>query len=142
VDDLPLLSDDHTLLSSQVIHVKVLLRVLADGHFESVALHAELLQQIDLLGDQLIEHFEFEESTAFPRLEKRFGKYCARFQTFLAEHVQILKAFEAFRSDLRLERSQLKPIDVLSKAAFFESTFKRHATSETQLFDELAKQLG
>jgi len=140
--DLPLLADDHTLLRSQVIHVKALLRVLVDGHFESKALQAELIQQMDLLGDQLIEHFEFEESTAFPHLSIQFARFSSQFQRFVSEHVQILKAFEAFRSDLMLEMSQLLRIDILSKAAFFESAFNRHATSETQLFDKLAKQLG
>ncbi len=142
MDDLPLLSDDHTLLRSQVTHVKALLRVLVDGHFESKALQAELIQQVDLLGNQLIEHFEFEESTAFPLLVKRFATFSSQFQTFHSEHIQILKAFETFRSDLMLETPQLMPIDLLSKAALFESAFKRHATAETQLFDEMAKQLG
>jgi|SRR5664280_236139 len=142
MDDLELLSDDHSLLSSQVIHVVALLQAIVEGRFEAAALNSEIIRQTDLLQGQLVEHFEFEEKTAFPRLQERFPEFSSQLEAFLAQHDQILKAFEELQSNLNLELSQLNHVSVFSKATFFESAFERHATSETQLFNELAKQIG
>ncbi len=142
MDDLELLSDDHSLLRSQVIHAMALLKSLLEGGIESATLYSEIVGQMDLLHAQLVEHFEFEEEIAFPKLEERFPMFMPQLQTFLGQHDQILEALEELRLALKLNFSQLEHGSALSKAAFFETVFERHATSETQLFDELAKQIA
>ncbi len=142
MDDLELLSDDHSLLGSQVVHLVAMLRTLVEGDFETGPLHSEINRQAQLLSSQLVEHFEFEEITAFPRLEQRFPKLSSQLQALTAQHDEILEAFEAMRADLRLELSQLKKVDIVSKASFFESTFGQHADSESQLFAVMATRVS
>ena len=142
MDDIALLSDDHSLLRSQVIHAMALLKSFVEGGSEAAPLYMEVIRQTNLLHDQLVEHFEFEEETAFPKLEEQFPTFTPQLRTFLGQHDQILESLEELRSALKFELSQLKQVSVLSRASFFESTFEQHATSETQLFDELAKQIA
>jgi hypothetical protein len=142
MDDLILLSDDHCLLSSQVTYVVALLRATIGGRFEAAVLYSEIIRQMELLHGQLVAHFELEEITAFPQLEEQFPETSSQLQTFLAQHDQILKAFEELRSNLKRELSQLNHVNIFSKATFFELAFERHATSETQLFNDLAKQIS
>jgi hemerythrin-like domain-containing protein len=140
--DLELLTDDHTLLASQVVHIVALLRAVVDGQFQEAALLSELGRQVELLHSQLIKHFEFEEDVAFPRLEAQFPNLDSKLQGFIMQHDQILDALDGLRSTLKGAVSLPAHAELLSKATFFESAFEQHATSETQLFRELATQIS
>jgi iron-sulfur cluster repair protein YtfE (RIC family) len=140
--DLKLLADDHTLLASQVVHIVALLGAVVEGQFHETNLQSELAHQIELLRGQLIEHFEFEEDVAFPRLAAQFSSAGAQLRGFVTQHDQILDALEELRSALRSDVSLPASEGLLAKAAFFESAFELHATSETQLFKDLASRIG
>lgn len=140
--DLKLLTDDHTLLASQVVHIVALLRAVVEGQFQETKLHSELAHQIEVLHGQLIEHFEFEEDVAFPQLGAQFPNVASQLQGFVAQHDQILDALEELRSAQRSGESLPAHEGLLTKATSFESAFEIHATSETQLFRDLATRMG
>jgi iron-sulfur cluster repair protein YtfE (RIC family) len=138
---LKLLLDDHALLSSSVIHVVALVRRFAVGRFEAAGLQMEIARQVELLREQLVQHFEFEETTAFPHLEEVFPAYQEQFQQFVAHHDGILRVFEIVRTELSFEGAPADGRSVQRKALAFERVFEEHATAETKLFNELASQL-
>lgn len=140
MDELKLLLDDHALLSSTVIHVAALVRRFAVGRFEAAGLQAEIARQVELLREQLVQHFDFEETTAFPTLEETFPSHREHLQTFVAQHDGILRVFEILRTELSFEGAPVDPRSVQRKALAFERVFEEHATAETKLFNELAAQ--
>jgi hypothetical protein len=142
MDDLELLSDDHTLLGAQVIHVVALVKSRGEGHYETAALFAEIVRQTELLGSQLVEHFAFEEETAFPRLNHKYPAIGARLQILLTQHAEVLAAFNELRSAIRGEPELSSSQDTSAKSLFFESAFERHATEERELLRELAATPG
>lgn len=70
MDGWALLSDDHALLKLQVTHLVALTRALVEGDFECAELYAETSREVALLRHQLLDHFEFEETSAFPSPER------------------------------------------------------------------------
>ena len=141
MQDLKLLLDDHTLLSSSVIHVVALVRRLAEGRFEATALRAEIVRQADLLHEQLVDHFDFEETSAFPQLEELFPAHVGELQEFVSKHDGILQTFDALRTELSFNDALLDRNGLLGKALSFEREFEAHATAETTLFNGLAAKL-
>ncbi len=137
MDDLDFLADDHTLLSSQVIHVVALLKAFDEGRFELADLYVEILRQTELLQSQLAEHFAFEEVTAFPHLQVKYPEYRLRLQEMLAQHADIFNAFEDYRSALTETPFPFDHARLLAKGIVFETTFERHATEETRLLNEI-----
>ena len=135
--DLEFLADDHTLLSSQVVHVVALLNAFEGGQFPLARLHTEILRQSEILRNQLAEHFAFEEVTAFPHLEEHFPAYKAELRGVLAQHDSVLVAFEYFWSALNEDPNQLKRAELIARGQAFEQEFERHATEETSLLREL-----
>ncbi len=137
MDDLDYLADDHTLLSSQVIHVLALLRAIDEGRFGLAELYAEVLRQAEILRAQIAEHFAFEETTSFPHLKEKYPEFRGRLQAMQAQHADVLDAFEAFQSALNSE-SPVKLAEALTKGVLFETSFESHATQETQLLLEIS----
>jgi len=60
------------------------------GRFELALVHVEAIRQSNRLYAQLVEHFDFEETTASPRLEAVFPKYADRLRQYLDQHDGIL----------------------------------------------------
>ncbi len=139
MDDLEFLADDHTLLSSQVIHVLALVRAIDSGRFGLAGLNAEIVRQTEILRSQLAEHFAFEEVTAFPHLEERFPKFKSRLRAILTQHSGVLEAFEGFRAVLSVDSDPETLAQVLKRGSIFESAFEAHATGETQLLREISE---
>lgn len=142
MEELKLLLDDHALLSSSVIHVVALVRRFAVGRFEAAGLQAEIVRQVELLHEQLVHHFDFEETTAFSRLEELFPTYREQFQNYVAQHDGILRLFEIVRTELSFEGAAVDGRSVQRKSLAFERVFEEHATAETKLFNELARKLS
>jgi iron-sulfur cluster repair protein YtfE (RIC family) len=138
MDDLEFLADDHTLLSSQVIHVLALVRAIGEGRFSLSGLNAEIVRQTEILHSQLSEHFAFEEVTAFPHLEEKYPQFKSRLRAMLAQHSGVLDAFEGFRAVLNVDPSSANLAQVLERGSIFESAFEGHATEETQLLHEIS----
>jgi hemerythrin-like domain-containing protein len=142
MDVLKLLVDDHALLSSSVIHVVALVRRFAAGRFEAAGLQVEIVKQVELLHEELVHHFEFEETTAFSRLEELFPLHRVQLQNFIAQHDGILRVFEIVRTELSFEGAPADGRSAQRKALAFERVFEEHATAETKLFNELASKLS
>ena len=138
MDDLDFLADDHTLLSSQVIHVVALVKAFCDGQFEMARLDTELARQIELLQKQLAEHFAFEEVIAFPHLQRRYPEFGPKLQAILTQHTGVHKAFERFRSALNQEPFQLDHANLILMGMAFQTAFEQHATEETQVLNEIS----
>lgn len=139
--ELKLLSDDHALLSSTVIHVVALVRRVAAGRFEAANLPIETTRQAEQLHEQLARHFDFEETSAFPQLESLFPECREGFQRFVAEHDAILQALELLCTALAVREVPSDQGSLQRKALAFERIFESHATAETTLFNELAQRL-
>ena len=138
MDDLNFLADDHTLLSSQVIHVVALLRVFCEGQFEMARLDTELARQTEVLQKQLAEHFAYEEVIAFPQLQRRYPEFGPRLQAMLTQHTGVHEGFVRLRSALNQDPSQSDHGNLLLLGTAFQTAFQQHATEETQLLNEIS----
>jgi len=138
MDELELLHDDHSLLSSQVVHVVTLIKSLEDSGHIAAAYFSEVLRQMEILRQQLLEHFAFEEEEAFPRLDDKYPAIRSKLEQLQAQHDSVLAAFEALRSVLRAEKKEPRVPDPSTSCNRFESAFELHAAAETALLRELA----
>ena len=138
MDDLELLHDDHALLSSQIVHVIALIKSLEGGQSSAVALVSEVLRQLEILRQQLHEHFAFEEEEAFSRLSDQHPAYKERLQHLIEQHDQILAAFEELRSIPWAQSQGVSAPDAAARCYRFESAFTEHAAAETELFREIS----
>jgi iron-sulfur cluster repair protein YtfE (RIC family) len=137
-----LLSDDHALLTSQVRRAVALLRVHVEAGLEESSSELEATRQLDMLSDQLIEHFEFEENTLFPELEVQFPEQSSQFGVFRKHHEQILRALQSLQDHASQDsRRRTASTSILLMTAF-EAAFYGHVSSEMGLFKELAAQLA
>ena len=137
-----ILTDDHALLGSQVIHVMSLLKALDEGQPEITHLYTEVLRQADILQNQLAEHFALEEVMAFPHLEARYPELAAGLEALLAQHDYILDTFEAFYAVLNDEPSTQNRAELLSRGTIFEKAFEQHAATESRLLNEINSLVG
>jgi iron-sulfur cluster repair protein YtfE (RIC family) len=138
MDELELLHDDHSLLSSQVVHVVTLIKSLEDGGHIAPLHYSEVLRQMEILRQQLLEHFAFEEEEAFPRIDGKFPKVHARLEQLQVQHDNVLLAFEALRAALWTEAKVPSAPDATARCDKFESAFQLHAAAEADLLREVA----
>ena len=138
MDDFELLHDDHSLLSSQVVHVIALIKSLGDNHQPSVPLFSEIIRQMGILRNQLLEHFAFEEEEAFPRLDDKYPTIRARLHQLLEQHDKVLAAFDDLRAALRAEPRASIILDTSASCDMFEAAFEHHAAEEAKLLRQLA----
>jgi iron-sulfur cluster repair protein YtfE (RIC family) len=132
-----LLSDDHALLKSQVCRAVALLKVHVEAGLEESSSELEAIRQLDVLSDQLVEHFEFEENTVFPELEAQFPEQCSQVEEFRLQHEQVLHALHTLQDHASTRRTAADTILLMTA---FEDAFCRHASSEMDLFRQLAAQ--
>jgi iron-sulfur cluster repair protein YtfE (RIC family) len=136
--DLELMHDDHSLLSSQVVHVVTLVKSLEEGSHIAATHFSEVLRQMEILRQELLEHFAFEEEEAFPRLDGEYPTIRPQLEQLQAQHARVLAAFEALRSVLWTEAKESRVAETSTSCDEFESVFKLHAATETALLRELA----
>jgi hypothetical protein len=135
MNDLDLLHDDHLLLSSQVVHVSSLIESM-DARL-SVSLQSEVLRQIEILRQQLQEHFTFEEEEAFPRLRDKYPTFQGDLQRLLEQHKNILSALEELRALPWAQSSGISTREAADRCSSFEAAFASHASEENALLQEL-----
>lgn len=138
---LALLSDDHALLSSDVLRLVALVRAFAEGRFGRTHLHCEIRRQSNVLRGQLTEHFDFEESTAFPHLASTFPDAEPQLRRLIQDHDRVMETFETFRTELELCLAPHVAEALLQSVLAFEHAFKNHATDEIALFEKLSEML-
>ncbi len=134
MDDRDLLHDDHLLLSSQVVHVSSLIESMDAGL--SVSLQSEVLRQIEILRQQLQEHFTFEEEEAFPRLRDKYPTIQGKLQRLLGQHKNILSALEELRVLPWGQINGTSTREAADRCRSFEAAFTSHANEENALLQE------
>jgi hypothetical protein len=137
-----LLSDDHSVLMSQVRHAVALLSAHVEAGLEGSSSELEAIRQLDMLTDQLIEHFEFEENTLFPELEAQFPEQRSQFGVFRMDHEQILLALRSLQDHASQDSTAHTDGDTILLMTAFEAAFDGHISSEMGLFKQLAAQLA
>lgn len=115
-----------------------LLKAFDEGRYELADLYIEILRQTEVLQSQLAEHFAFEEVTAFPHLQAKYPEYSLRLQEMLAQHADIISAFEDYRSALNETPFPFDHARLQAKGLVFETMFEGHATDETRLLNEIS----
>jgi len=136
MDDLELLLDDHSLLSSQVVHVTALVRTLEQDTSVTSPLCSEISRQVEILRQQLLEHFAFEEAQAFPRLQEKFPHVTSDLQELGGQHAVILDALDAVQTALKANPEPAWP-ELIAHCDTFGAVFTDHAADEAALLAEL-----
>ena len=137
MDEVDLLHNDHVLLGSQVAHVVALIKSLEQNPSLTVPLFAELTRQVDLLRQQLTEHFAFEEAQSFPTLAANFPNAGPRLEQLRQQHGLILGLFEELRASLQTT-CELDLATAVACSVRLESNFAGHVTAETELLRGLS----
>ncbi len=136
MNDFELLHNDHALLSSQVVHVVALVKALEQGTTSTASLFAELARQMELLQQQLREHFAFEEAQAFPQLRIARPDMAPALEPLHQQHAIILEAFEKLLTCVNSSEPDWNAAAVLSDT--FKTAFSEHAALEAQLFGKIS----
>jgi len=135
MDDFELLNDDHSLLSAQVVHVTALMKTLEHDPSWPSPLKTEVIRQVEILRQQLLEHFAFEEAQTFPRIDNRFPHASSRVEELREQHAKVMAALELVWNNLQSARA---PHQVLADCEVFRVVFTDHATEENELLRQLA----
>jgi len=139
-----MLVHDHEVLTSQVEHVTALVRGLFDRSFAPGALHEELLQQIDSLRDQMLEHFGFEEEAAFPFILTVLPENAAALRALSAAHERIVRCLAEFVDLVRLtskDTLELQMGPIAAALERFTNAYDSHVNEESELLDVIEEQL-
>jgi iron-sulfur cluster repair protein YtfE (RIC family) len=140
-----MLVHDHEVLTSQVEHVGALVSGVADRGFPAAAMREELVQQVEMLKVQLIEHFAFEEEAAFPYLIQAIPNDAERLRALARAHDRIARCLVEVAELVRLTtRETLLPQTGPIAAAFetFVNHYRRHLEEEADVLGSLEQKLS
>lgn len=135
-----MLVHDHEVLTSQVEHVAALVNGLLQKSFEPATIREELMQQVELLKDQLLEHFGFEEEAAFPFLMKAMPNDASRLQAMSVDHDRIARHLVEVAELLRLTGKQTLQLQAGPIAATFEqflNYYRSHVHEEFEILSAM-----
>jgi hemerythrin-like domain-containing protein len=138
MDAVRMLVHDHGVLTSQVEHVGALVKGLLDKTFSPEALHDELLQQIELLRDQMLEHFGFEEEAAFPFIVDVLPEQAVPLRSLIVAHEQIARQLVSVVELLGLTNKDTLGLQVGPIASTFDrflNVYRSHVSEEVQFLD-------
>lgn len=140
-----MLVHDHDVLTSQVEHVAAIVRGMSSHHFDAAALRDELINQVDLLKDQMLEHFAFEEEAAFPYLTNAMPEDAPRLSQMSAAHDRIARCLVEVSELLRLtSRETIQPQTGPIAATFerFVNHYRSHVREESEVLTTLQTKLS
>lgn len=135
-----MLVHDHEVLTSQVEHVAALVQGLSDRSFDPASIREELIKQVELLKDQLMEHFGFEEEAAFPFLTKVMPEDAPRLQAMSLEHDRVARHLVEVSELLRLTTRQTLQLQTGPIAATFEqflNCYRSHVHDESEVLSAM-----
>jgi len=139
-----MLVHDHDILSSQVEHVTALVRGLTNPALNSNSLCAELIQQAELLRDQLLEHFGFEEEGAFPFLADLIPSEKANINALSSAHDSIAGAISQVVQLGRLASRETLTADlgpIINAYDRFYTAFSAHVQAEAEFLSRVSSAL-
>ncbi|HEY5958939.1 MAG TPA: hemerythrin domain-containing protein [Polyangiaceae bacterium] len=145
MDAVRMLVHDHEVLTSQVEHVSALIYGLVGKEFSPEPLRDELVQQIESLKDQLLEHFGFEEEAAFPYLLSAMPEAAERLRSLAQAHDRIARCLvEVAELALLTTRATLGPQTGAIAAAFerFVNHYRMHVREESDVLASMAEGLS
>lgn len=140
-----MLVHDHDVLTSQVEHVAAMVSGLSGNSFDAATLRDELINQVDLLKDQLLEHFAFEEEAAFPYLTSAIPEDAPRLRSMSAAHDRIARCLVEVSELLRLTtRDTIQPQTGPIAATFerFLNHYRSHVREESEVLSSLQTKLN
>lgn len=140
-----MLVHDHEVLTSQVEHVSALVYGLLGRDFAPEPLRDELLQQVDLLKDQLLEHFGFEEEAAFPFLSHAMPDEADRLRSLAQAHDRIARCLVEVSDLIRLTTKTTLGLQTGVIAAAFErfmNNYRSHVREESEVLDAMESKLS
>jgi hemerythrin-like domain-containing protein len=138
MDAVRMLVHDHEVLTSQVEHVGALLFGLLDKTFAPESMRDELLQQVELLKDQLLEHFGFEEEAAFPYLVDAMPVNADRLRSLASTHDRIARCLIEVADLIRLTTKDTLGLQTGAIAGAFEgflNHYRSHVRDESEILD-------
>ena len=139
-----MLVHDHEVLTSQVEHVRALVRGLLGKAFAPESLYEELLQQADSLRDQLLEHFGFEEEAAFPFLVNALSEHAETLRSLSLAHERVVRCLVEVVDLVRLTTKDTLGLQLGPIAAAFErfaNAYSSHVNEESEVLDVMQEQL-
>jgi hemerythrin-like domain-containing protein len=144
MDAVRMLVHDHDVLTSHVEHVSALMYGLVGRKFSPESLHDELVQQLELLKDQLLEHFGFEEEAAFPYLAEKLPQHREGVRSLSVAHDRIARALTEAYDLLRLTNRDTLALQVGPIAEAFErfvNGYRNHVREESDILSAMEAEL-
>jgi hemerythrin-like domain-containing protein len=144
MDAVRMLVHDHEVLTSQVEHVRALVRGLLGKTFAPESLYEELLQQVDSLRDQLLEHFGFEEEAAFPFLVNALPEHAETLRSLCLAHERVVRCLIEVVDLVRLTTRDTLGLQLGPIASAFErfaNAYGSHVDEESEVLDVMQQQL-
>lgn len=145
MDAVRMLVHDHGVLTSHVEHVSAIMYGLIGRKFAPESMRDELVQQLELLRDQLLEHFGFEEEAAFPFLAERLPQHAPMVRALAQAHDRIGKALSNVHELILLTTRDTFPPQVAPIAEAFENfvtCYRSHVREESEVLDVLEAELS
>lgn len=145
MDAVRMLVHDHEVLTSQVEHVSALVYGLAGRDFGPESMRDELLQQVEILKDQVLEHFGFEEEAAFPFLTNAMPSESDQLRALALAHDRIARDLVEVAELIHLTTKMTLGPQTASIAAAFErfvNGYRSHVREESELLDKMENRLS
>jgi hemerythrin-like domain-containing protein len=145
MDAVRMLVHDHEVLTSQVEHVGALLFGLLGRDFAPESMRDELVQQVDLLKDQLLEHFGFEEEAAFPFLVHAMPEDAERLRSLASTHDRIVRSLIEVVDLIRLTTKDTLGLQTGAISGAFEgfvNHYRCHVREESEVLDAMEHRLN
>lgn len=139
-----MLVHDHEVLTSQVEHVGALVHGLLERSFAPDTLHDELVQQVDSLRDQMLEHFGFEEEAAFPFLTNALPENAEMLRSLALAHERIARCLVEVADLVRLTTKETLGLQTGPIAAAFDrfdNAYRSHVNEESEVLDVVEEQM-
>jgi hemerythrin-like domain-containing protein len=144
MDAVRMLVHDHEVLTSQVEHVGALLFGLVGKDFAPESMRNELVQQVELLKDQLLEHFGFEEEAAFPFLVNAMPEDAERLRSLASTHDRIARCLIEVADLIRLTTNDTLGLQTAAIAGAFDgfvNHYRSHVREESGVLDAMERRL-
>jgi hemerythrin-like domain-containing protein len=144
MDAVRMLVHDHEVLTSQVEHVSALVHGLLGKEFAPASMRDELLGQVDLLKDQMLEHFGFEEEAAFPFLIDAMPEDSEKLRALTLAHERIARCLVEVSELIRLTTKDTLELQTGPIAAAFDrfvNHYRSHVGEESDILDAMENRL-
>lgn len=143
-DPVQRLEHDHIHLNRVVESLRESVQACLRQEREPTELEDEFREFLELVNDELFEHFEREESALFPYVAEQFPDLAPTVEALGVAHDRICGVASRLERTIadgeRAFREQFESIVALF--ARFDANFSRHARDERELIGSLSKRLN